>query len=203
MNKEVYIISAGMDGAATLTAEAARAVSGAEELIGSRRLLELFKGLGKPAFASFSSKDIADHIAGSEYGSFAVLMSGDCGFYSGARTLLPLLKGFDAKVLPGISTPVYLCAKLKMPWHDLYFVSLHGREGAIVRPVRAHEKTFFLLGGRTAPADVCQRLTEYGLGELTVHIGENLALAGERITTAKARELTECPTANLSVVKRP
>ncbi len=197
MNKEVYIIGAGMDGAATLTAEAGAAIAAADELIGAERLLGLCGGFGKPSFASVSADEIAEHIAASERGRIAVLMSGDCGFYSGAKRLLPLLGGCEVKVISGISAPIYFCSRLKMPWQDLHFVSLHGREGAIVRQVCSHEKTFFLLGGKIAPSDICQRLTEYGLGNLTVHIGENFALENERIISAPASELTELKTGGL------
>ncbi len=200
MVKEIFIVGSGMDGAATLTAEAGAAIAGADELIGSKRLLEPFGDFNKPVFESFSAAEIAAHIAESENKSAAVLMSGDCGFYSGARGLLPLLKDCDVKIIPGISAPVYFCAKLKMPWQDLHFVSLHGREGAVVRPVCSHEKTFFLLGGRLTPANICQRLTEYGLGGLTVHVGENFALENERIISAPARDLTELKTGGLCAV---
>lgn len=200
MDKKVYIIGAGMDAAATLTAEARAAIEDADTLIGAARVLEPFRRLAKPMLTSFSADETAGLIAGSEGKSFAVLMSGDCGFFSGARRLLPLLGNFSVKVIPGISAPIYLCAKLKMPWQDLSFVSLHGREAPVVRPVCAHGKTFFLLGGKVTPSDICQRLTEYGLGALTVHVGENLALDGERIVSAAARELTDLKTGPLCAV---
>ncbi len=190
MTKKITIVGTGMDCALTLTAEAREAIEAADELIGAKRLLELADRPDKPAFASYSATEIARHLADGKYESAAVLMSGDCGFYSGARRLLPLLSGCDVKVIAGISTPAYFCAKLKIPLQDLHTVSLHGRENAIARPVRSHERCFFLLGGRVGPGELCQRLTEYGLGGLTVHVGENLALENERTVTARADELT-------------
>lgn len=190
MNKKISLVGVGMDGAATLTAEAKEAIATADELVGAKRLLEMFARLKKPAFASCRGADIAEHIAKSKYESTAVLLSGDCGFFSGARALLPLLREYGVRVVAGISTPVYFCSKLCLPWSELHFVSLHGREGSVVRPVCSHEKTFFLLGGKVTPAEICRKLTEYGLGALTVHVGENLALENERIVSGEAAELT-------------
>ena len=37
--------------------------------------------------------------------SGGVLLSGDVGFYSGAKNLWPLLEGYEVESLPGISSP--------------------------------------------------------------------------------------------------
>lgn len=205
MYKKIFIVGVGMDGDKTLTKEAKEAIETSDELIGAKRLLELFADLHKPSFASYDSAEIARHIRESEYKNICISVSGDCGFFSGAKGLLENLRDFDVSVLPGISTPVYLASRLQIPWSGMCFVSLHGRDGAVALPVSSHEKTFFLLGGAFTAADLCRRLTHYGMGNLTVHAGENLSLENERIISAPAKELCALETGRLcaAIVENP
>lgn len=199
MNKKITIVGIGMDGAKTLTGQALAAIENADVLIGAGRMLAPFEGLNKPTLQSYDGREIAGFISACEHEKIAVLMSGDCGFYSGAKKLLPLLGEWEVEVICGISSPVYFCSKLKLPWSGLHFVSLHGCDGNIVRNVMSHEYTFFLLGGTTAK-EVCARLTDYGLGGLKVYIGENLACENERIISGSAAEMTDVEVGRLSVM---
>lgn len=124
-------------------------------------------------------------------------MSGDCGFYSGTQKLLQQLCEYETEVICGISVPIYFCSKIKIPWQDMRFVSLHGTDANIVRNVCTHEKTFFLLGGKITPSSVCKRLCEYDLENTRVFIGENLAYENERILSGNAKDFTDIKTENL------
>ena len=200
MNQQVKIIGIGMDGRKTLTFEARQAIEGAELLIGAGRMLEPFVSLGKPMIDCYDSARIAAHIAASGAEHIAVLVSGDVGFYSAAASLFPLLKGYQTELIGGISTPVYLCAKLGLPWQDMPFISLHGADAPVVRNVCRSRYAFFLLGGKVTPADICRKLCEYGRGEVRVHIGENLASDNERITSGAAKDFTDHPSEKLCAV---
>ena len=200
MNKKITIIGTGMDGAATMTREGTAAVAEADYLMGAKRMLAPFVSLGKPAFVSYKSDEIAKEIGSCPYQTIAVLVSGDVGFYSAAKQLYVAFRSLEyieCNVIPGISTPAYLCAKLKLPWADMKFVSLHGASAGIVRNICANRRTFFLLGGSVTPATICRRLCEYGRGDIPVHIGENLSLDGERILSGQAKDFTEIKTAGL------
>lgn len=191
---KIYIVGIGMDGKKTLTAEAKKAIESADVLIGAKRMTEPFAALGKKIFESWKTDEICTFLDECKYNTAAVLMSGDCGFFSGAEQLKKRLCGFDTEIIAGISTPVYMSAKLGLSWHDMHFVSLHGTVGNIVRNVRRYGNCFFLLGGNVTTADICKRLCEYGSGNMIVHIGARLAYPDERIISGKANELTntEC-----------
>lgn len=105
MNKDIAVIGIGMDGDKTLTAEAKEAIESAELIIGARRMVKPFEHLNRQMFISYDPKEIAERIRASEFAKIAVLMSGDCGFYSGTEKLLPLIG--DCRVISGISSPVY------------------------------------------------------------------------------------------------
>lgn len=188
---KVFIAGIGMDGEKTLTAEAKTAIESADVLIGAKRMTEPFAALGKPMFERWRADEISAFINSQSCRSAAVLMSGDCGFFSGAEKLRDLLFEHDTTMIPGIPTPVYMCAKLGLSWHDMKFISLHGTDASIARNVRRNAKCFFLLGGKVTPADICKRLLEYETGGVTVHIGARLAYPDERIITGRASELTD------------
>ena len=50
-----------------------------------------------------------------EYERIVIALSGDVGFYSGAKKLLDLL-GTDTEVICGISSVVYFMAKISLSW---------------------------------------------------------------------------------------
>lgn len=197
---KIYIVGIGMDGEMTLTREADEIIRKADILIGAKRMLKPFERLGKTMAELCKSKDIAQYIAECGAERIAVLMSGDCGFYSGAKKLLPFLEEYETELISGISSPVYFCSKLKIGWDGLHLVSLHGRSGNIVRSVCSHERVFFLLGGKIAPSDICNKLCQYGMGNVKVYIGENLSYNDERILIGKAVDFLDFSASGLSVM---
>ncbi len=200
MNKLVSIIGIGMDGAETLTEEARQKITQADVLIGASRMLAPFCSMGKEMFNAYQSEEIAAYINHCKYDSIAVLMSGDAGFYSGAKNLLPLLSAYDVSVVSGISSPVYAANRLKMTWQDMYFVSLHGTEKNVVRIVASHKKTFILLGGDVTAAHVCRRLCAYGLSDVEVFVLSQLAAPEEKIYQGAASEFEDLDVDSLSVM---
>lgn len=197
---KIYIVGIGMEGQKTLTAEALAAINSADILIGAKRMVEPFSSLGKNTFISWKTEEIAEFIRDNSCSSVAVLMSGDCGFYSGAEKLISALECYETEVISGISSPAYFCAKIKKPWQNMKFISLHGAGGNIVRNVCKNELCFFLLGGDVAPDEICRKLCEYGRENIGVYIGENLGYDSEKILSGKASDFTENSFGKLTVM---
>ncbi len=186
----------------TMTAGCTAALEQAGCVIGARRLLEqLPRGCTENRIAAIKPEAILDEIL-RQNTDCAVVYSGDTGFYSGARGLLPLLEkaGIPARVLPGVSSVQLLSARLGQPWQDWNLVSAHGTECGVLAAVSAGRPAFFLTGGVLGPAEICRRLTEAGLGTLPVVIGERLSYPDEAITAGTARELAAGTYAPLSVL---
>lgn len=187
---QVSVAGIGPGGAAMMTREVEEAIRQADCLIGARRMVESAARPGQTVYEAISPEKIRVIIAGHpEYGRFAVLLSGDIGFFSGAKRLLPLLSGYEVKALPGISSLCCLCARLGCSYEDVVSVSLHGREHDIVPDVRRHPRAFVLVGGEDGIASLCQELMNAGLGEVRLSVGERLGYPDEQITKGTAAEL--------------
>ena len=203
MVREVYLVGIGLGNPDTMTVEARDAVRRSELLVGASRMLEPFAGTGARTLALIKTDNIVEALARDDAKVASVLFSGDVGFYSGATALAEKLRGVDGmhvRGIPGISSVVYLCARLLTPWQDAHLVSAHGREADPVAEVRAHRKTFFLTGGKAKVRDICAALTASGLGDVAVSVGERLSYDDECVTTATAAELAARDFADLSVM---
>ena len=195
---KVYLIGVGLGNPATMTLAAREAIAASPLLIGAPRLLEDY--VGKTCLPLIAAADIAAAIENAQEGPAAVLLSGDVGFYSGAKNLYPLLENHQVVTIPGVSSLVYFCARLHTPWQDAFLVSAHGRSHNAPGAVQSHEKTFLLTGGAYRAGDLCAQLTEWGLGHVTVHVGERLSYPDEAITSGTAAQLAGREFDSLAVV---
>ncbi|MDE6834295.1 MAG: precorrin-6y C5,15-methyltransferase (decarboxylating) subunit CbiE, partial [Ruminococcus sp.] len=196
---KIYIVGTGMDGVKTLTCQALEIIENADILIGTERILKPFEHLKKTVFTEYRTEKIVEYINNNHDKIIAVLMSGDCGFYSGAEKLSVLLGG-RCEVVSGISTPVYMCSKIGRKWENMKFISLHGKENNIAVNVMQNELCFFLMGGAVSPEQLCERLNNYGLGNVKIFIGENLGYTNEKITSGKSCDIIDYKSGNLCVV---
>ena len=196
----VTLVGIGMGTPETLTREGAEAIRNADILIGARRMVEPYRYQGKKIFISYKADEICAFIeAAPPQKKVAVLLSGDSGFYSGAKNLMKKLPE-GTRVISGISSLQYFCSRLMTTWEDVFMVSMHGRECDIIRLLEDHPRLFVLVGSRTAAAEICRELADCGLGNTKVSIGERLSYPDEKIRTAQARELTGAETDPLCVM---
>ena len=196
---KVYLIGVGMGNPDTMTAEALEAVRACPVLVGAPRLLERW-AQDHDCVPLIAGADIAEYIGKQQEGPIGVLLSGDTGFYSGAKRLWALLEDHEVVTLPGISSLSYFCAKLHTDWQDVKIVSAHGRSHNVVGEIQRNGRTFALTGGSTKVQDICRELTGRGLGDVTVSVGERLSYPDERVVTGTAAELAEETFADLSVL---
>ncbi len=198
----VTLASLGGGGQETMTAECAAALRNARCILGAKRLLEhLPRGCTDNRIAAVRAQELLDAILGQQ-GGCVVVFSGDAGFYSGARGLLPLLaqRGIPVQVLPGVSSVQLFAARLGRPWQDWELVSAHGVDCNVIGAVSRGKPAFFLTGGALGPGELCRMLADAGLGFLPVAVGENLSGPEEKITTSTAAELAGRSFASLSVL---
>lgn len=196
MNRIFSIIGAGMGTPDTLTAEARRALDEADAVFATARLAALN---AKAVVCPFG--ELAARAVQADGGAIAVLVSGDVGFFSAAARLREQLTPHgEVRLICGLSSLQYFCAKIGVPYDDICVRSLHGRAGSILGAVSYHKKVFALTGGTQNAQMMCRTLSDAGLGGLTVHLGENLGMKIERIAHGTAAELAEQPCGDLAVL---
>ena len=188
-------------GGDTLTAEARQALENTRLILGASRLLSaLPEGITAPRQEAVYPEEILRFLKDFSGSHASILFSGDSGFYSGTRKLLPLLSGHEVAVLPGISSLQLLAARLKRPWQDWLLLSAHGTECDLPTALMEGKPCFLLTGPKSGPGILCRQLVEAGLPELTVTVGENLGTPDERIRTSSARDFAGQDFAPLSVM---
>ena len=197
---KVTVVGIGPGSREAMTAEVRHALEEADCLIGAKRMLEAGLRPNQTVFDAVSPVKIAEYInSHPEFNRFTVAMSGDVGFFSGTKKLLPLLDGCEVRALPGLSSLVYLCARLGTSYEDVRPVSLHGRDHDLVPDIRKYRRVFTLVGGENGMGLLCKQLTEAGLGGVKVSVGENLSYPQEKVTVGTAAELAELTFESLSV----
>lgn len=188
----VTVVGIGPGSEAAQTGEVRAAIRAADALIGARRMLEAVARPGQLALDAIAPDAIADRIREHpQCRRFTVVMSGDTGFFSGTKKLLPLLAGCRVTVLPGLSSLSCLCARLGTSYEDVLPVTLHGRSEPILLPLAQGRRVFALVGGENGMGKLCRALTENGMGAARVSVGEHLSYPDEAITTGTAEELSE------------
>lgn len=197
----VSLIGIGMGTPENMTREAFAACVEADVLIGAKRILDTVVELGKPVFAAYRDNEIKDFVEQHpEYKKIAVLLSGDIGFYSGAKKMLDLFEDFRTEVYSGISSVVYFCGKLHTAWEDVHLISLHGREANAIAAVKRYKKVFALIGQQDGVNQLCRNLCSYGFSDVMVYAGENLSYSNERILSGTAKSMAQESFEKLSVV---
>ena len=232
--QRISLVGIGMGTEDGVTVQAQQIIRSCDCLIGAQRMLDCAQricmqaaenaGTGKvretqktpgqkAALVEYRAAEIVSYIEGHpEFRHITVLLSGDTGFYSGAKRLAAqLAERFQDNVhgdprkcrielVPGISSVVYLAARLGTSWEDAALVSLHGKEENFIQTVSRNRKTFLLLGGKDAGKRALERLREYGMGEVILRVGTRLSYPDERVISGTVQELGEADLDGLSVV---
>ena len=200
LSQKISLVGIGMGAEKTLTLEGKKALNEAELLIGAKRMTEAVQKPGQMVLHEYRSEKIVEYIREHpKYRTVAIALSGDVGFYSGAKKLINQLDG-NVEVICGISSVVYFMSKIGLSWDDAKIVSAHGRNCNLISLIRHNPQVFSSLGTEDGVAVLASRLVYYGMGDVTLYVGENLSYENEKIFHDKAANLTEYRGDALSVV---
>lgn len=210
----VNLIGLGGGSVDTLTYGAITAMKEANLMIGAKRLVnsvqEALAGQLNPDLVvkeAILTKDIVaavkDALAADANTSISVVFSGDTGFYSGASSLHKELKalGIEDNIFAGLSSIQMFSAALGEPWQNWKLCSAHGRECNILGALRSKQPCFFLTGGELTVPVICKQITEAGLGDVEIAVGERLSYPDQRIVEGTAKELAKMEFKPLCVMR--
>lgn len=190
--QKISLVGIGMGVRRSMTIEAAEAVRSCDCLIGAQRMLSAAQDARHgtagqvPELCEYNADRIVTYVAAHpEYSHVAVVLSGDTGFYSGAKKLLEMFASnsdrYEVELIPGISSVVCLASRLKTTWEDGALVSLHGQEENFIQTVNKNYKTFLLLGGKGTGGRLISALKDYRMDDVTVYIGSRLSYPDEMV----------------------
>ncbi|MDR2956977.1 MAG: precorrin-6Y C5,15-methyltransferase (decarboxylating) subunit CbiT [Coriobacteriales bacterium] len=182
---KLVIVGFGPGTLAQATGKATEVLAGADQVFSFDRISDV-----DPRIESLSLADLKTRLANPLPGTTAVLVSGDCSFFSAAKTLMQdFAHLYEIELVPGIGSLQYFSACIRISYDDATLISLHGRADNIVAVVAYNKKTFALTGGSNTVQSICQDLAIAGLGAVSVSVGERLSYADEKLTTGSAAEL--------------
>ncbi|WP_333677487.1 precorrin-6Y C5,15-methyltransferase (decarboxylating) subunit CbiT [Muricomes intestini] len=178
----IYLTGIGMGNERLMTQEAREVFESCDCIIGAERMVQALQAYKKPIFVSYKPEEIygliKDHP---EYQNVAVALSGDPGFYSGAKKIKEELFDYCVCTVPGISSVIYLAAKLGISWEDAELVSIHGRKQNFIYEIARSKKTFLLFGGLDCAREICDKIHYYGMEDVEFYIGKYLSYEKEEI----------------------
>ena len=221
----ITLLGIGMGSREMLTVQGKNSLDQADLLIGARRMVDSVRRPDQDVFIEYRSQEIKDYIdSHPEYDNIVIVLSGDVGFYSGAKKLLDVLQqnklsqnSFgsetagqsssvqntvkpEIQVQCGISSVVYFMSKIGLSWDDAKIVSTHGRRCNLISYIHNEKKVFAILGTSDGVAVLASKLVDYGMSDVLLYVGENLSYDNEKIFVKTAGELTEYTGNPLSVI---
>lgn len=199
--RKITLAGMGM-GYATMTREACQACEEAQLLAGAKRMLETLPEevkRNKAQFITYRGEELAAFLQEHpQYQRVAVLLSGDVGFYSGAKKMLEVFRQrqwaqeYDIHLMCGISSASYLASRLQIPWEDMKLMSLHGRKQNLAGILRTYPKVFTLTDGAEGISRLSRELLHYGFGQIEMYIGRQLGGTEEEILAGRPEDFTVC-----------
>lgn len=191
------LVGIGPGSSQGMTLEAREAICQADICFGAPRMLQI---LGREADCKADCERIPLYLPGDVIPWLekngrgkraAVLLSGDVGFFSGAKKLAEAAAqaGIETRLVSGVSSAVYFLGRLGISWDQVKFASLHGRQSDAVGLIRQNRYTFFLMAGQESLWELCRVLMEFGLGQVKLSVGENLSYPDERLVSGLPEEL--------------
>lgn len=201
-SRQIILAGIGMGSGDVITEEVRQLIEEADCLIGAERMLACAIKLRNfeekstrecTKYQEYRTEKIISYLQKhKEYKQVVILLSGDTGFYSGAKKLKERLTEVcsdQIKIYPGISSLSYLASKVGVSWEDAKILSLHGKDMNFVQTIHRHSKTFLLLGGKDTGRHFYETLLEYGLGDVQVHVGCQMSYEEEKILSGKLYEM--------------
>ncbi len=205
-SRSITCIGIGMGDPGTLTHAAADAIREADILFGAKRILESVLAMKLAASScaaeeEYSGKKIAQYLsAHPDYRKIVILMSGDVGFYSGARGVQEAFPDEKVSFLCGISSVVYFASRIPTSWQDAKLISAHGKQVNLLNYVQKYPKLISIVSGVEDVRKICQELHESGMDQVRVTVGNNLSYPDESVRTGFPADFLDADTTGLHIM---
>ena len=206
MTGRIVVVGIGADGWSGLSEAARAAVLSADEVVGSRRQLDLLPSDAPPARPWPSPiGPLVDELVGRAAGCVCVLASGDPMLHGIGATLARRLEADRLEVIVHPSALALACARLGWAEAEVALVSTVARPAATVARVLQDGRRVVVYGGAAAVAEL---VTAAGFGPSRLVVLEQLGGPAERMAEATAetwgdREIDPLHVVALDCVRAP
>ena len=205
--RTISCIGIGMGTLDTLTHEAAETIRNADILFGAKRILESVEHMpdllrdDQERVEEYRSAQIAEYLSTRpNLTRIVILMSGDVGFYSGARLVQDAFPDEKIDYYCGISSVVYFASKVPTAWQDAKLLSAHGRSLNLLNCVQRYPKIIMLVSGVEDVRAICQELVEAEMTYVHVTVGTNLSYPEETVTSGTPEDFLQAETTGLHIM---
>ena len=205
--RTISCIGIGMGTLDTLTHEAAETIRNADILFGAKRILESVEHMpgllheGQIWIEEYRGAQIAEYLSTRLHLTrIVILMSGDVGFYSGARLMQDAFPEEKIDYYCGISSVVYFASKVPTAWQDAKLLSAHGRSLNLLNCVQRYPKIIMIVSGVEDVRAICQELVEAEMTHVRVTVGTNLSYPEETVTSGTPEDFLQAETTGLHIM---
>jgi len=200
MPQKIYLVGAGIAGWEGFGRKALEVIGKADVLIGHQRHLDIFPDFAGEKQVLGDLSLMLDFLKKTDLRT-VILGSGDPNFFGVGRFLLRNLPKERIEIFPNVTSVQYAFARIKEPWDDAIFVSVHGRglQRAIDRIV-ASEKVAVLTDNTNTPAAIARELIDRGAEGYDAWLCEDLGMPGEKFTRTDIKGLIDLPAADLNIL---
>ena len=205
--RTISCIGIGMGTLDTLTHEAAETIRNADILFGAKRILESVEHMpgllheSQERVEEYRSAQIAEYLSTRPHLTrIVILMSGDVGFYSGARLVQDAFPDEKIDYYCGISSVVYFASKVPTSWQDAKLLSAHGRSLNLLNCVQRYPKIIMIVSGVEDVRAICQELVEAEMTYVHVTVGQDLSYQEETVTSGTPEAFLQAETTGLHIM---
>ena len=196
----IYLIGAGFTGWDGFPARALDIIATADILIGHQRHLAIFPDFAGEKRELGDLPELIEFLKKSDQ-RVVLLASGDPTFFGISRFLLRNLPKERLEIFPNVTSMQYAFARIKEPWDDGIFVSVHGRGmHQAVDKIIAAEKACVLTDKVNTPAAIAAELIERGAEGYEAWLCEDLGMPSEKFTKTTVRGLLDITASELNIL---
>lgn len=191
---KVFVIGTGPGSKDYILPAALKRIKKSDCLIGARRLLDLFKDLGKEEIPIENRlRKIIPYIKKhKDKKKIAMLVSGDAGLYSLLERISQELGRDEYEVIPGVSAFQVAFARIGESWQEAKIISLHGRSAdKLIESAKENSKLFIFTDPELPPNEIALCLLKGGIENRRAIVLENISYPRERIVDTDLKHLSK------------
>jgi precorrin-6Y C5,15-methyltransferase (decarboxylating) len=198
--QKIYLVGAGITGWEGFGAKALEIIGKAGVMIGHQRHLDIFPDFPGEKKTLEDLPGVLEFLKTTQK-RVVVLASGDPAFFGVSRFLLRNIPKERIEIFPNVTSMQYAFARIKEPWDDAIFVSVHGRGlHPAVDKIVAAEKVCVLTDRVNTPAAIASELIDRGAEGYEAWLCEDLGLPGEKFTKTTVRGLLDLTPSALNLL---